>query len=236
MDTAPVPRQRSPWFYVLLGCGGLAGLMCLGLGGSGLYCAKQAQALSEGVTNPAERQKNAVEQLGAVPEGYQVVASFSLLMGMAKQTLLTDQPLLADGGIPHGGRQFAYTSSRGETAKVRAFLDGTDPDGAHLGESRMQFSLPIEPRSVFKRGQLLVDGRRIFYLATRVRDTATQGAGQALLTVVSFDCPDQVLRFGAWSQPDPSPEVKPEELKLEGTVADEAELARFLKVVTPCGR
>jgi hypothetical protein len=234
MDTAPVPRQRSPWFYVLLGCGGLAGLMCLGLGGSGLYCAKQAQALSEGVTNPAERQKNAVEQLGAVPEGYQVVASFSLLMGMAKTTLLTDQPLLPDGGIPHGGRQFAYTSSRGETAKVRAFLDGTDPDGKQLGESRMQFSLPIDPGSVLKRGQLQLEGRRLFYLVTRVREAGPQGP--ALLTVVSFDCPDQVLRFGAWSQPDPAPEAKWEELKTEGTVADEAELARFLKRVNPCGR
>ena len=68
MDNAPVPRQRSPWFYVLLGCGGLAGLMCLGLGGSGLYCAKQVSDINQGVTDPRERQKNAEEQLGAVPE------------------------------------------------------------------------------------------------------------------------------------------------------------------------
>ena len=29
METAS-PKQRSPWLYVLLGCGGLAGLICLG--------------------------------------------------------------------------------------------------------------------------------------------------------------------------------------------------------------
>lgn len=237
MDNAPVPRQRSPWFYVLLGCGGLAGLMCLGLGGSGLYCAKQGSDLMKGIADPQERQKNAVEQLGAVPPGYTVVASISV-MGLMKTTLLTDQPLLPDGGIPSGGRQFVYTYARGETGPVKAWLDGTDPQGQHLAESRMQLNLPVDPAQVFKRGQLQLDGRRLFYLVARSAPPpgAQQRGGPALATVVTFDCPDQVLRFGTWSEPDPTPGAGAEALRLEGTVADEAELAKFLKPITPCGR
>lgn len=234
MDNAPVPRQRSPWFYVLLGCGGLAGLMCLGLGGSGLYCAKQVSDMNQGVVDPRERQRNAVEQLGAVPEGYSVVASVSVF-GVMKQTLLTDQPLLADGGVPAGGRQFTYLRLMANESNKRskAFLDGSDPTGAQLGQGGLRF----DPASVVKRGQLLVDGRKLFYVVSRLKEAGVQGVSvQPFATIVYFECPDEALRVGYWTQQDPDPAASPESLKLDGTVADEAELARFLKSVNPCGR
>jgi len=234
MDNAPVPRQRSPWFYVLLGCGGLAGLMCLGLGGSGLYCAKQVSDINQGVTDPRERQKNAEEQLGAVPEGYQVVASVSVL-GMMKQTLLTDQPMLPDGGVPPGGRQFTYLRLMANEGNRRskAFLDGTDPDGKQLGQGGLRF----DPGAVVKRGQLLLGGRKLFYVVSRLTDPGVQGVAlQPFASIVYFDCPDEALRVGYWTQQDPAPDQKPEALNLAGTVADEAQLAKFLQGINPCGR
>jgi hypothetical protein len=236
MDNAPVPRQRSPWFYVLLGCGGLAGLMCLGLGGSGLYCAKQVSDISQGVTDPRERQKNALEQLGALPEGYSVVASFSLPMGLMKQTMLSDRPLLPDGGVPVGGRQFTYlrVMANERNKRDRAFLDGSDPQGTGLGEGGL---LRLDPKTVIRRGQLQVDGRKLSYLVARLGEAGVAGIPmQAFASIISFDCPDEVLRVGYWTQQDPAPEVKPEALVLEGTVADEAQLAGFLKPMNPCGR
>jgi hypothetical protein len=235
MDNAPVPRQRSPWFYVLMGCGGLAGLLCLVVGACTIYGAKQVSDISQGVSDPRERLKNAVEQLGAIPEGYTVVASVSF-MGMMKQTLLTDQPPLPDGGVPAGGRQFTYlrVMANDRNQRDRAFLDGTDPEGTHLGEGAQ---LRLDPRTVFKRGQLVLDGRKLFYLVARLQDAGVSGVSvQPFASVVYFECPDQALRVGYWTQQDPAPDVKPEALHLEGTVADEAELARFLKPINPCGR
>jgi hypothetical protein len=237
MDDQPIRRQRSPWFYVLLGCGGLAGLLCLGLGGSGLYCAKQVKDISQGMTDPKERQRNAVDQLGAVPEGYSVVASVSLF-GM-KQTVLTDQALLPDGGAPLGGRQFSYQrviASEGHR-NIKAFLDGSDPDGAHLAEGPVRFDLRFEPGAILKRGQLVLDGRKLDYLVVRLAAPGGREASeQPFASVVYFECPDDALRMGYWTQSDPAPGHKPAAAELAGTVADEGELARFLKPMNPCGR
>ena len=48
--------------------------------------------------------------------------------------------------------------------------------------------------------------------------------------------PGDALKVGIWSQLDPAPEKTVEELELAGTVADEAELVRFLKPMNPCGK
>ncbi|MBL8910065.1 MAG: hypothetical protein JNM17_05090, partial [Archangium sp.] len=51
-ETAAAPKQRSPVFYILLGCGGLAGLICLG-GAIVLFgIGKTVKDLGEGVTDP----------------------------------------------------------------------------------------------------------------------------------------------------------------------------------------
>ena len=63
-----------------------------------------------------------------------------------------------------------------------------------------------------------------------------QGQAPGLTNAVLFDCPDEALRIGMWSQEDPAPDVVPEKLALSDTVADEAQLARLLKPVNPCGR
>jgi hypothetical protein len=41
---------------------------------------------------------------------------------------------------------------------------------------------------------------------------------------------------GVWTQADPDPTKAADELELAGTVADEAELAKFIKPVNPCGK
>jgi hypothetical protein len=244
MDNAPAQRQRSPWFYVLLGCGGLAGLMCLSGAIFVLFVGKQVKNMSDGVTDPAERTRNAVEQLGAVPEGYSVAASMSVF-GALKVSVMTDQPLLADGGFSIGGRLFTYyrLMASQQNKASRDFFTGATQDDPSL----RQRGVNVDAKAVFKRGELSVDGRRISYVVARgpARGPAVVqggpgaegGAGpDGLNTTFMFDCPDEALRVGVWSQPDPDPSKAPEELDLAGTVADEAQLARLIKPVNPCGK
>lgn len=229
MDNAP-PRQRSPWFYVLLGCGGLAAFMCI-LGSIFVFVlGKQVKDMSSGMSDPDERRKNAIEQLGAMPEGYHVVASLSVF-GVMKTTVLTDQAPLADGGFLEGGRTFNYfrAIANEQAERTKAFFDGRDPSGEGLREGGVGF----DPQTIIKRGELKVEGRKVLYVVMRGR---VQGREAGLTNAVMFICPDTALRFGLWNQDDPSPEVEAEKLGLEGTVADEAEVARFLKPINPCGR
>jgi hypothetical protein len=230
MENAPVQPQRSPWFYVLLGCGGLAALLCMGSLIVVFFFGKQVKNMTEGVNDPQERQKNAIEQLGALPEGYSVLASVSFF-GMMKTTVLSDQPPLADGGIAPGGRTFNYfrIMANEQNKQTRAFFEGDDPEGAGLRERGIQF----DAKAVIKRGELNVEGRKLRYVVSRGR---MQGQESALTNAVLFDCPDDALRIAMWSQADPAPDVAPEKVDLTQTVADEAELARLLKPINPCGR
>ena len=204
-------------------------MLCLGGAIFVFFVGKQVKNIAEGVTDPQERQKNAVEQLGALPDGYSVVRSMSVF-GALKTTVLTDQPLLGDGGFPSGGRVFNYLRimANEQNAQTRAFFDGSDPDGAAI-----QQGIKFDPKAVIKRGQLNVEGRKLFYVVTRGR---MEGQDLGLTNAVMFACPDDALRIGLWTQADPSPDVAPEKLELSGTVADEAQLARFLKPINPCGR
>jgi hypothetical protein len=230
MDNAPAHRQRSPWFYVLIGCGGLAGLICLAGSIFVFFVGKQVKSLSDGVSDPAERQKNAVEQLGGLPEGYHVLASVSVF-GVMRTTVLSDQPPSPDGGLAVGGRVFTYmrVMANEQNAQTRAFFDGTASEGAGVGGG-----LRLDPKSVFKRGELKIDGRGLRYALMRSDGDGPQPT--SLGNAVLFECPDDALRVGVWSQADPTPDAETGALDLAGTVADEAQLAKFLKPINPCGR
>lgn len=235
METSsPAPKQRSPWFYVLLGCGGLAGLMCLGgmvfLFGVGKFF----KDVGEGVTDPEERRKNALKQLGGLPEGYEVVASVNLFV--MQITTMTDAPMLPDGGfeLADDRHTFAYyrVMANENNQRARDFLTGKHTDPQSLSQS----GITIDPKDIVKRGTISIDGRKFSYVASRgVMGEGGKGR-PALNTNILFECPGDALHMGMWSEADPNPDAPNESLELAGTVADEARLAPFLKPMNPCGR
>lgn len=227
------PKQRPAWLYVLLGCGGAAGLVCL-VGALAMgYCAKSVNDLNKGVTDPEVRRENALKQLGAIPEGYTVVMSASMFV--AQVTVLTDAAMTDDGGFSLEGNTHSFMYQRvmaNENNKaIREYLQGKSTDE----RSALQLNLRVNPDSVVKRGSLTIDGRKFSYIASR--GSAETGEQQPVLNnTVLFECVGDVLHVGVWTQTDPAPDKSNEALELAGTVADEAELARFLKPMNPCGR
>jgi hypothetical protein len=229
------PKQRSPWLYVLLGCGGFAALSCLGLAIFFGVVVKKGSDMVAGVTDPRVREENARKMLGELPAGYSVAMSMSML-GMVDTALLTDAPTLADGGFEIGDHLFTYlrVMANDENKRTKAFFVSGDGDASHLRSNGVN----IDARDVIKRGNLTVDGRKIYYVAARGQfGTGTQQTAEdGLNASVLFDCPGEQLHVGVWSMRDPAPEKPAGELELTGTVADESELAKFLKPMNPCGR
>jgi hypothetical protein len=230
---AAAPKQRSPWVYVLLGCGGLAGLICLGTALVGFLGVKAVKDVSDGVTDPETRSKNAIKQLGGIPEGYRVAASMSFFV--AQTTILTDAPETADGGFELSGDAHTFTFFRvmanENNKKARDFLSGKETDPQALAGSGVN----IDASDIVKRGNLAIDGRKYAYVVSRGELQGTEGA-KGLNNAILFECPGDALHVGVWSQRDPAPDQASDAIDLADTVADEAQLVRFLKPMNPCGR
>jgi len=225
------PKQRSPWLYVLLGCGGLAALLCLGFTIFTLFVVKKGSDMVAGMTDPTVKAENAKKQLGGLPDGYTVIASVSVF-GLMDMTVMTDK-LASDGGVGDGARLFQYfhVIANEQNKRTKAFFTG-EGDASALRQSNVN----LKAEDVLKRGTLTVDGRKVHYVATRgVVDTGST-RNEGLNSAVLFDCPGDALSMGVWSQADPNPGAKVAELELAGTVADEAELAKFLRPIDPCGK
>lgn len=229
------PKQRSPWVYVLLGCGGFAALTCLGFAIFFGVVAKKTSDMVAGVTDPKTREENAKKMLGEIPPGYYPAMSMSVF-GLVDTAILTDTPILPDGGFELGQRMFTYlrVMANEENKKTKTFFTTGEGDVSHLRSN----GINIDSRDVIKRGNLTVEGRRMYYVVARgsFGMANNNGTEDGLNASVLFDCQGDQLHVGVWSMRDPAPEKPASELELTGTVADEAELAKFLKPINPCGR
>lgn len=230
META-APKQRSPWLYVALGCGGAALLSCLGLAAVFGFGAFKLKDTFAGMNDPAKANEKAIKLLGTVPAGYSAQGSMNMF-GLMEMVQLAEGELIEDGGMAEIERLFVFivTTANDSNAKQKAYFKGeSNSDDA-----------PMRAHEVLKRGNFTIEGLKIDYLVSRgelnmgnVKTTNTD-QGPKLNTALLFECPGDKLYVGVWSMPDPAPEEPSKSLKLEGTVADEAELVPFLKQLTPC--
>jgi preprotein translocase subunit SecA len=81
-----------------------------------------------------------------------------------------------------------------------------------------------------------VEGKEVAEKLNAALHLTGTAAEDGLNATVLFDCPGEQLHVGVWSMRDPAPSKPAGELDLTGTVADESELAKFLKPMNPCGR
>ncbi len=238
---APVKKQRSPLFYVLIGCGGLMLLIFIGFMLVAAVLYKGAKDIAGGMTDPNQKAANVKKMLGDPPPGYHpmVTMSVPLFMDMA---LLGDKPMLADGGFPDDiDRQFMYfrVIATDQTTKAKDFFNGKDDDTSALRGS----GINVDAKDILRRGALKTGaGGAVKYVATRGTMESNAGGQRGrgetiagLNTLMSFECVgDTALRLGVWMMHDPNPGAGASELQLAGTVADEGEIAAFIKPLNPC--
>jgi len=233
------PKQRSPWFFVLLGCGGFALLSCLGIFGVMGFGFLKARDAVAGLVDREKATERATQMLGRLPEGYVAVGA----MGMfgLEMTQLIKGTALADGGFEDIEREFmAITTPAAENTKdTKAYFK------APAGEEVVNSDTSMRAKDIIKRGNFTIDSQKMYYIVSRgeldmpnMQHNGVGGraaGGPRLNTAVLFDCPDEKLHMGVWSMPDPAPDLPSKSVDLVGTVGDEAQLVPFLKQMTPCG-
>lgn len=245
------PKQRSPWVYVLLGCGGVVLLMGIAAVAVLVAGARFASSVTAGLTDPKVQAEKTTALLGTMPVGYSPMMALSVplmldVVALAKPK--AGQTLDAANGMEQTDRSFFYfrvTESEG-TKGLRGWFEGEDGSEAALRKSGLNF----EVKETLGRGALNLEGRKVLYVASRgtMRQSQVQlddplpsgpqaQGSSGLATLVFFECPaDGKLRAGIWMQADPQPGVAGEQVQTQGTVADVAQLKAFLGPLTPCGR
>jgi hypothetical protein len=242
-------RPRSPWFYALLGCGGLAASICLGFTILFAVCAKKAQSISEGMSDPAAAKIQAVEMLGAIPDGYYAIGSMDMFF--VKMAMLADEPPPLDKTQPFRPKRsfrFVRLMANDNNARVKAFFTEDGKDTTALENS----GLNVRPEDIVKRGQLNLEGRKLRFVVARgtisnanfsmgdqraARPPPVQGDDEAqsgLHASVLFDCPGDALNIGIWSMLEEDTSAADAGVSFKGTVADESAMAAFLKSMKPC--
>jgi hypothetical protein len=230
----PAPKQRSPWVYVLLGCGGFAALSCFGLTLVFGFGAKKLIDVTKGVSDPQVRVENAKTLMGVLPVGYEVAAT--MMLGVVNVAVLTDGAVQPDGGVELGAHVFTFyrVMANPENQRTKSFF--TSGSGSLKALSG---NLSIDARDIVKRGSFTVNGRKLYYVASRGPYGANDQQNEArdgLNASVLFDCPGDVLYVGIWSMQDPFPEKAVDQIDGSGTVIDEMELSKFIEPINPCGR
>ncbi len=242
-----VKKQRSPWVYGLMGCGGLAATICLGFTVMFAVCAKKAQNLGKGMTDPEAAKEQAVALLGALPEGYFAVSSFDIFV--MKIAILADEPPPKQPGTPFSPKRsfrFIHVVSNDNNAKVKSFFTDNGKDTAALENS----GLSIRPEDIVKRGLLTTQGGKVHYVVANgvIRQPAVPNGAPAqgespvddatlqtgLHAAFLFDCPGKGLDLGIWTMAMPDSVSSDASVGFAGTVADEAAMVRFLKPMKPC--
>jgi hypothetical protein len=236
---APPKKQRSPVFYVFLGCGIVILLMMIGGGVVCGGCYMAAKNMQDDLVDPKKQAANAEKALGQLPKGYHPVVTLSMPFGMMDMVVLGDRPPLADGGADHDfdrGFMFFRVMANENAKRAQTFFDEEDGDTSGLRAS----GINVDAKDILKRGTAkTATGTAVKWVATRGTLTTNNGgtAREGLNTLLWFTCPqDQAMRVGVWMSGDPDPSKPAADLDLTGTVADEEQVISFTKQLAPCGK
>jgi hypothetical protein len=233
-------KGTSPWVFIGVGCLLSVFLIVAVVVAIGAWGFSQVRELQRSMEDPQARTELAKEMLvtDELPEGYNTMLALSIPF-LFETVVLTDSEPDENGRIERfGERGFVYfkTLRMGDQEQeLRDFFDGETDDPQFFDQT----SIRVDAREFVGRGTIEEDDRTLRWVAYRgeIRDRDQGNFGEGLNAMIMVECPGaERVRMGIWFGPDPSPDTAADEADFSGTVADEAEIQRFMSRFDVCKR
>jgi hypothetical protein len=234
-------RGTSPWIFIGVGCllsifAVVAVVVAIGAWGF-----SQVRELQRTMEDPGARTELAAEMLATdeIPEGYNAVVALSIPFLMETVVLSDKEPDENGRIVGFGERGFIFFKalSIGEQEQeLRDFFEGRTEDSELLEQTT---SVRVNAEEFVGRGVIEEDERTLRWVSYRgeISSPGSNQFGEGLTSMVMFECPGKDrVRMGIWFGPDPDPETPAESASLAGSVADEAEIQRFMRPFDVCSR
>lgn len=232
-------KNKSPWFYLGIGCAVVAVIAVILAGTCGYAGYRFFGKVKQEFTDPAAREQKVLELLGttSIPQGY--VAGFALDVPLAMQVaFLTDQEVKVSGDSVDPRfqeRSFMYVHLKFKKANDQALLDffeGRTDDPRALRDAGV--NMDFGSGEILSRG--VIDGApKLLYAVQRGRSPMSHSNADLLTALVMIQCAqDPSLRIGIWTGPDPVAGGTLEGAAISGSVADQAAIASFLAQFNLC--
>jgi len=233
-------KGTSPWVFVGVGCLLAVFLVVAVVIAIGAWGFNQVRQLARTMEDPQARTALALEMLAAdeLPDGYNAMVAFSVPFLM-ETVIITDAEPDENGRIQRfGERGFIYfkTLSVGDQEQeLRDFFEGKTDESQILDQS----SVHVDAREFIGRGTIEEDERTLRWVAYRgeIDNRGRRDFGEGLNAMIMVECPGaERVRMGIWFGPDPDPDTPADEADFTGTVADGAEIQRFMSRFDVCRR
>lgn len=227
---------RSPWFYVLAGCGVILLLIGIAVAALAFFGWRWAKDFEATMKDPEKRAEQVLTKLDAteLPDGWRPGIAMRAPLGLGEFVMLTSGDAVAsDEGFDMGDRGFVYLRVPGQEvqqARERFEAGGTLADA--FDTPGMNFDVDRE----IARGTFEVEGGLVLWMSGMGSSQFQGDRLEGLTTVGLLDCDaDEKSRFVTWfggelagAPDDPTAQV--------GTFADPTVLRDFLGYFRLCPR
>lgn len=197
--------KRSPWFWILTGCGVFIVVISVGIALLWHFGTRRlATALEENARNPALRAENAKQMLGAsrLPDGYYPISGTFKIPFVTHVRLFDRAPDDKGFVTDFTNRGFIFTESfysQSSSKDREAFFTGA-PAAAETFDN---IGIKLRARENLKTASMDIGNQRIRYRIVQGRVEVGASEAEGPMVLMWIDCPGQKReRWAVWFQPD----------------------------------
>jgi hypothetical protein len=244
MSESAKRTNRSPWFYIGVGCLGLIVCAVIVMGTCTVVGYRWAKKLETELKDPVSREHRAAEILGVaqLPPGYYAAIPLQIPFQLMDTVMLTDRPPGPDAPnvdpspvADHRSLLYFHTSlKKSNDPRILDYFEGRTDDPSVLREAGLKLDLPAG--KIFDRG-VFEGSPRLLFVIVQGRGVLVNNRDSQAMAIALVHCDqDPSLRvfIVSGTEPMPAPADGTAQAIEPQSLTDRTGVERFLRQFSVC--